>query len=366
MRYLAAIPAALLALTGCLAVRHDPPPLSPGQPAGNRHVLRFAADFVDPHTGQYRQHPLEQLAGSTARAPTNGNRDHTVDATRPGVLRLGVTGECSHVRPETGDLCAVRSEIGLEKGERPPFRESIYYGIRLNLAGAGGGASNAIPHRGYTERLMLAQVKVSIADQTPAYPLDFSPIMALRFEDDQLYVTTEILSPGVTEPPGRDGRCRRGLIGYQPGRPAGSFQAPYRLLLAWEAGGGHDDLPWEFAPERNPATRFACLVGLRTSGAETFPRQPRDRFFPVVMHIDGRSRDDAHVAFYIAGRFVACVEGDIGDRVIGERHYFKFGIYGDLPAGRRLAVDYADFRQAPTRVGIGLGGAKIEDRACRV
>lgn len=358
-----------MTLASCAGVA----PFADRPAAATRQVnLVFSSRFYDAQKGLYRQDILRQLRLHTTDKPrvnpgdpdpTMGNRDFAIAFPAPGVIRLGVTGECSYRRPEARHLCAVRGEIGLDPDSRIDFANSAYYSIAINLAGTGEGARNLATDREYTQRLMLAQVKFRIVE--PDYPLDFSPILALRFEDDQLYVTSEFIARRGVAPVGPDGRCREGMIAFRPARNQSSFKGTHRLLLAYERGDGPGDIPWEFDPTRNRTSLFECVLGLQTTGARVFPRQPRTRPFRVTMHIDGRSSDDAHVAVYIGNRFVACIVGEIADRVTGDAHDFKFGVYGDLPPGRQLFADYTNYRQGPTLASVGLMPARREDTTCR-
>jgi hypothetical protein len=335
-------------------------------------VLRFGREHVDPGTRRYRQIPLDQLKPYETNAlpvkpgdphPTDGNRDFFIGFPRDDVIRLGrKAGECSYRREEAPHLCALRGEIGLHKDNRIDFLTSTYYSIALKLAGGRGGAKNLAVDRGTTARLIIAQTKFSL-DVEPPYKLDFGPVMALRYEDDQLYVTTEFMAPRVSDLDA-DGRCRTGLLAFLPADRLNTPNAPYRILLAFERGDLPDDVPWEFDRERNPFSAFKCVEGLTVEGVREFARQPRTDFVRITLHVDGRRRNDGHVAFFIGDTFIACVFGQIAHQAEAGKHYFKFGPYGDLPRGQKLHFDYRDYRQGQTLQSVGLSPDRRTETSC--
>jgi hypothetical protein len=324
--------------------------------------LSFEPSALSANGLRYADGRLETLDRSPKGPPTDGNRDHLLSFPRPGVMRLETTGQCSLAALDKPGLCFVRAELREVKEARQAFDNRVYYAVAIDLSGTGPGAVNTRKFQG-GERLMVAQAKFGLAeDGNRSGVSDFSPVMALRYEDDQLYVTAELLGTHTTPMP-ETGLCEAGMPAFRASSNRNNPNAPYRALLAMEAGDDPADLPWEFTKEENPAV--ICLQGVRTAGTRVFPRQPRDRPFDIAMHLDGRLPNDAHVAFYINESFVACAASDIAGKVTGEDQYFKFGLYGDLLPGARFAADYSNFRVGPTAWSVGFRSRGVEGATCR-
>jgi hypothetical protein len=360
------------AFIACMVAGGEAEAFQPNVAQPDAVVLRFSRDHVNAATGRYQQIPLDQLDNYGTNIPpktkedpdpTDNNRDFFLGFPQAGVIRLGRRHQdCTYSRPEAPHLCALRGEIGLHKGHRVDFLTSTYYSIALKLAGGRGGAKNLAVDRGTTARLIIAQTKFKLNGEPP-YRIDFGPVMALRYEDDQLYVTTEFMAPRVSELD-MNGRCRNGLLAFLPADRINTPNVPYRILLAFERGGIPDDVPWEFDRQRNPFSAFKCVEGLTVEGTREFPRQPRGEFVRITLHVDGRKRNDGHVAFFIGDRFVACVFGEIAHQEEAGKHYFKFGPYGDLPKGQKLHVDYRDYRQGQTLESVGLPPDRRNETSC--
>jgi hypothetical protein len=289
----------------------------------------------------------------------SGNFDHVTSIPENGVIRLGLRGECEMGTDKKGAPCRVRNEIGVPKDRRPHFTRASYYAVNIRLSEAAPGAENTNGVGGGEARLMIAQLKFVVAED-PMKVGDFSPILALRYEDDLLYITTEFMGKGVPLNESLN-NCRDGFLATLNAKNDDTG-GPYRVLLASEEGRLPQDFDTRFMP------RVFCLkedAMLDRRGCKAFPRQPRDRFFRFVASIDGGTPSNAKVRFGIGDIFIASLFGVIGPQVTASETYFKFGPYGDLPRdGRKLSVDYSDYRQAPSFEGLGFGKptfARCED-----
>jgi hypothetical protein len=219
----------------------------------------------------------------------------------------------------------------------------------MRLARAAPGARNIRQQSDGSQRLMLAQIK--FAEARPGF--EFSPLLALRYEDDLLFITAD-LSGEIVPRALKGNRCEGGALARM--RPEPEFRnGPFRVLVASEDA----RLPFDFDPTvsgdvvcvRTDETRQGQLNVHTDPG---FPRLPRGRFTRIVMQIDGGAPDTTNVRLFANGKLTAWVSGRIMTGVAAERSYFKFGPYGSLPPGRQLSVDYADFRRAPSCRDLGL------------
>jgi hypothetical protein len=244
----------------------------------------------------------------------------------------------------------VRNELRELIEDRPGHRYATYYAIQVRLAGARPGAENDRKRPEAPHRLMVAQLKF-VAGAGAHKNDDFSPLLALRYEDDLLFVTTELMGRAIPLALDRN-RCKGGLLARP--RNDGLTDRPFRVLVASEDG----KLPFDFDPTFH--SKILCLrTGQKSGditfrGSTAFPRQPRDQFFRLVMRIDGGTDATASMRMVLNGAPVASVFGRITRDVTSTNTYFKFGPYGDLPKGRRPYVDYADFRRAPNCRELGL------------
>jgi hypothetical protein len=321
------------------------------QTAGPSRIDRVTFTPANLSPAGYRDEALESLPAGDPTKPGSGNLDAVTAIVAPGVIRLGVSGRCSGIDDDAPPLCVVRNELRELQDSRGAFRHPAFFGIKLRLAGAVPGARNDPARRDGKQRLMLAQIKFT---QPPGRgkPRDYSPLLALRYEDDLLFATTDMTGREI---PLRviGNRCAGGVLARRrDGHESGD---PYRVLLASEEG----RLPFDFDPAYHDSmlcleTDTRKLGAMSYRGSPSFPRQPRDRFFQLVMQIDGGRRDEAYVRLFLNGAPIVSMFGRIASGVDADRSYFKFGPYGTLPAGRSLSIDYADFRRAPGCAELGL------------
>ncbi len=300
--------------------------------------IAFDPSGFNPANGMFRQGSLESLDSSDQSG--TGNIDGATTFPTYGVIRLGNSGKTCRPPDEKPQLCDIRNEIRSGQG---PFLKPVFYRISINLSKARGGVANLSPEGGGNRRLIIAQMKFR-GDFSQSGFKNFSPVMALRYEDDQLYVTTEMM--GELKPAEVVGiRCKGGYLAENVKE---TKEGPHRVLLTAEGG----ELPWDFDPASRPG-RIFCIAGPNITGDAAFARQPRDRPFTVAMHMDGGRADTAVVAFYLGKNRVARAAGNLAPRIQAEQRDFKFGIYGDFPKNHAIAVDYSDFRTGPTKLSIG-------------
>ncbi len=329
-------------------------------PAWGAARVHFSAGCLRPDVPDFECAPLRARPRSTTGHPDENNRDFAIRVPADGILSLSINGGCSGPQPGFDPrICWTRSEVGEPSDWRGPWEAAAYYGVSIRLSGAGGGASNipryhddGHPDNGWkTERLIVAQLKHETRPGSP-FSLDLSPVMALRFEDDQLYLTAGIDTPAVRKPLNSDSECPVGYlrsyshIASKPGAPEHDRFYQSRILLAREG----DNVPIEFKintpfPDLNA---IECVDALEVSGPLRFGALPRDAFFDAVFLVQGQSSaSPGRLALWINGRQIVSAIGNIGSYYAGGNRYFKFGVYGDFPPGKTVSIDYADFRRGP-------------------